>query len=151
MSTHYIWLNSNPESQRQLREASETRAAAFYAAWKAAVRAVADPVREVGERIRRASRVRRTYRELSALSDHHLRDIGLVRGEIAGIADTVAGASPEVGLTLAELRQARSAPSFGGESRVAPLPQADRQQRDAPPRAARRPTDATADSERAAA
>jgi uncharacterized protein YjiS (DUF1127 family) len=152
MSTHYIWLNSNPELQKHLRKASEARAATIYAAWKAIVRAVADPVRAVVELIRRANRVRATYRELSALSDHRLRDIGLSRSEISSVADMVAAASPEVGLTLADLRHARSVPSSSGSgSRVTPLPQRGQQQRSGRSRGERRAGEAARAAGRAAA
>lgn len=151
MSIHYIWLNANPELQEQLREASEARAAAFYAAWKATVRVLVDPVRALVERIHHARRARATYRELSALSDHHLRDIGLFRAEIAGIADAVAASSPDVGLTLAELRQVRSAPSASRGSRREALPREDRRPRSAATEATVRSPAPSAENQRAAA
>ena len=55
-------------------------------------------------RVRRERRARETYRELNRLSDRELNDIGLLRGEIATIADAVTSQPPRTGLTLADLR-----------------------------------------------
>ncbi len=34
----HIWINANPEYRERLRRASEARAAAYYAAWRAVTR-----------------------------------------------------------------------------------------------------------------
>lgn len=124
MAFHYIWLSANPELEEPLRRANEARAAAFYAAWRGAVRALGVPFRRLGAAIRTARRAQRTRRELSALSDRQLEDIGLVRAEIADIARAVAEEPPEVGVTLANLRQrdaASGTPRIGSRrGRAAP-------------------------------
>ena len=126
-----IWLNANPELRDHLRRVNEERAAAFYAAW----RAVTAPVRGLIEAVRRVGRERETYGALSRLSDRQLRDVGLSRSEIGSVVQAIAVAPPEVGLTLAELRQTRSIVPAGRRVAVnnvwrsirgpVPLPRAD--------------------------
>ncbi len=99
-----IWINANPELRGHLRKVNEERSAAFYATWRAATA----PFRGLIETLRRARGERETYRNLSRLSDHMLKDIGISRLEIGSIAQAVAAEPPEAGLTLAELRQTRS-------------------------------------------
>lgn len=66
--------------------------------------AVATAFARHAARVRRERRARETYRELSRLSDRELNDIGLLRGEIATIADAVTSQPPRTGVTLADLR-----------------------------------------------
>ena len=99
-----IWINANPELRGHLRKANEARSAAFYANW----RAVTAPVRGLVEALRRFRSERETYGELSRLSDHMLKDIGISRSEIGSVAQAVAAEPTEAGLTLAELRQTGS-------------------------------------------
>ncbi|HUF87901.1 MAG TPA: DUF1127 domain-containing protein [Thermohalobaculum sp.] len=121
MDSHYIWLNSNPVLHAQLRRANEARSAAVYAAWRAAVQALGAPFRRLGATLRAAGRARETVNALSALSDRDLADIGLHRGEIAGIAravaHAVADAPPGTGVTLAELPRLRAAAERPGAAR----------------------------------
>ena len=116
-----IWINANPELRDHLRKANEERSAAFYATW----RAVTAPFRGLVEAVRRARGERETYRELNRLNDHQLRDIGISRSEIGDIAQAVAVERPEVGLTLAELRQTRHIAPAGRDAPVVPRPRAD--------------------------
>ncbi len=116
-----IWINANPELRGHLRTANEARSAAYYATW----RAVTAPVRGLIEALRRARRERETYRALSRLNDHQLRDIGISRSEIGSIAQAVAVEPPEAGLTLAELRQTRRIAPAGRAAPVVPRPRAD--------------------------
>jgi uncharacterized protein YjiS (DUF1127 family) len=110
MVLDYIWQNANPELRGHLRAANEARAATIYAVW----RKVTAPVRGLIEAVRRANRVRATHKALSRLSDRALRDIGISRSEISYVAHETAGAPPEVGLTIADLRQTESIASAGG-------------------------------------
>ena len=126
-----IWLNANPELRDHLRSVNEERSAAFYAAW----RAVTAPVRGLIEAVRRFRREGATYGVLSRLNDRQLQDIGISRSEIGEVAQAVAATAPEAGLTLAELRQARSiAPAGRRDAEInvwrsirgpVPLPRAD--------------------------
>ena len=116
-----IWLNANPELRDHLRKVNEERSAAFYAAW----RAVTAPARGLVEALRRAYRERQTTRNLSRLDDRHLQDIGISRSEIASIAQAVAVAPPEAGLTVADLRQNRHTTPARHDAQVVPLPRAD--------------------------
>ena len=111
MVIHYIWRNANPNYESQLRRANEARAAAFYAGWRRLAGALGSVFRRGVEAWRRAARARRTEAALSALSDRHLRDIGLERGEIRSIARMVA--EEPAGATLADLRPLRSAYGTG--------------------------------------
>lgn len=114
MVIHYIWRNANPNYESQLRRANEARAAAFYAGWRRLAGAIGGAVTRFIEAQRRAARARRTEAALSALSDRHLRDIGLERGEIQSIAQRVA--ERPTGATLADLRELRSASGTGFRS-----------------------------------
>jgi uncharacterized protein YjiS (DUF1127 family) len=116
-----IWINANPELRDHLRKVNEERAAAYYATW----RAVTAPFRGLIEALRRVRRERQTYGALSRLNDRHLQDIGISRSEIGGIAQAVAVAPPEAGLTLAELRQTQSIIPAGRDAQVVALPRAD--------------------------
>ncbi len=116
-----IWINANPELRGHLRTANEARSAAYYANW----RAVTAPFRGLVEALRRVRRERETYGSLSRLDDRRLQDIGISRSEIGGIAQAVAAEPPEAGLTIAELRQARSVAPAGRDAPVVPLPRAD--------------------------
>lgn len=126
-SFDHIWVSANPEYREQLRRANEARAAAYYAAWRALVRTIGNGFDRVAAALERRRRQRRTHRELSALSDRQLDDIGLRRAEIPFLARKAASARAEI--TLADLPPLRSAPRSGE------LPEA-RHQRPAP-RAAR--------------
>ncbi len=142
-----IWINANPELRGLLRKANEERSAAYYATW----RTVTAPVRGLVEALRRAYREGKTHRALSRLSDRQLRDIGISRSEIGSIAQAVAVAPPEVGLTIADLRRIRSGASAGRDARVAPLPRADQRRGRAGSRVApQTPAAASAQHDRAA-
>ena len=112
-SLDHIWINANPEYRDQLRRANEARAAAYYAAWRTVAGFVGNGFHRLVAAIARARRARRTYRELSALSDRQLNDIGLWRSELPFIAEAVAAGSPQSGATLADLPRLRSAPAEG--------------------------------------
>ena len=116
-----VRINANPELRDHLHKVNEERSAAYYATW----RAVTAPVRGFIEAVRRFRRERETYGRLSSLSDHMLKDIGISRSEIGSIAQAVAAEPPEAGLTIAELRQARSVAPAGRDAPVVPLPRAD--------------------------
>lgn len=107
MAFQYIWLNANPEHRQLLRQANEARAAAYYAAWRATVRVLGAPFRRLAAAIRTAHRVRRTRDALAALGDHQLADIGLHRGEIAGIARAVAAEPAGARVALSDLPRLR--------------------------------------------
>lgn len=111
MVIHYIWRNANPNYETQLRQANEARAAAFYAGWRRLAGAIGGAVTRFIEAQRRAARARRTEEALSALSDRHLRDIGLERGEIQSVARRMA--ERPTGATLADLPRLRSVSGTG--------------------------------------
>jgi uncharacterized protein YjiS (DUF1127 family) len=107
--------------QVQRRE-NEARAAALYAIYQAAKRAISTALRVVVEpisRARRARRAKKTYRVLNALSDRQLRDIGLNRAEIEFLAEAVAMGSPWIGFTVEELRRSGRLPFTRNESSIA--------------------------------
>lgn len=146
MAFHYLTVYGTvPGLDAHLRRAHEERAAAFYAAWKAGVRVLGAPVRRLAAAIRRDRRARRTSRELNALSDHQLSDIGLTRGEIRDIAEIIAAAPPAAGVTLADLRGGGAATS-ADHGTVSPPPRDGRRHQRPAPWQARRP----AERERAA-
>ncbi len=97
--------NANPGLHDHLRKTNEAHSAAFFATFNTIERAIAATLRGFFEVLRRVYRRRKTYRELSRLSDRQLKDIGISRSEIDGVAQTLAGESPEVGLTIADMRQ----------------------------------------------
>ncbi len=80
-----------------------------------------------------------------------LKDIGISRSEIGSVAQAVAAEPPEAGLTIAELRQARSVAPAGRDARVVPLPHADqRRSRDGSWVAPQTPAAASAQRDQAA-
>ncbi len=89
MAYHYLWLSSNPDLADQLRRANEERSAAFYQAFARLWRRLAalkNVVAPVAGWLRRRVRERAALRELAALDDYSLKDIGVSRGEIQRIA-----------------------------------------------------------------
>ena len=112
-----VWLNANPELRTHLRKTSEARAAAFYAAW----RRVSAPLRGLAEFLRRVHRERQTYDALSRLGDRALSDIGLSRSEVRSVSQAIAAEPLEAGMTIADLRRARSGVFTGNEAPVAPM------------------------------
>jgi len=151
MLIDYIQTSTNPDLQEHLRAANEARAARLYGAWKAAGNSLAAPFRGFAEAIRRTRRARRTNRELSALSDRQLRDIGLHRAQIADVAEAVAAQAPATGLSIADLRQGGIVAEPDLRGRVEPPPRDGRRQPRPAPWAARRPARATARPARQAA
>ena len=61
----------------------------IYAADKIGFVSLADWFKRLVEKLERQSKVRSTIKELSALTDHELRDIGISRGDIYSIAHEV--------------------------------------------------------------
>jgi len=116
-----IWLNANPGLRDHLRSVNEERSAAFYATW----RAVTARVRGLVEAVRRIRREGETYGTLSRLNDRQLRDIGISRSEIGGIAQATADVLPGDALTIAELRRSRQTALAGPDANVVPLARAD--------------------------
>ena len=90
MGYHYIWVKSDPITNEQLQRANEERSAAFYSALTTlsrAVQAIPDVASSLWARWRKRQARLASIRELSALSDRDLKDIGIARGEIHRIAD----------------------------------------------------------------
>jgi len=96
--SHITVHSTSPELDRHLRQANEECAAAVYAAWTAIRRAVSTAFRKLDESFDRTRRARKTYRALCALSDRQLRDIGVNRGEIDGVAEAIAAQGSEFGV-----------------------------------------------------
>ncbi len=111
-----IWLNANPELRNHLRAVNEERSAAFYAAWSTVTAAV----RRFIEAVRRVRRERAAYGPLSRLNDRQLKDIGISRSEIGGIARAIAEAPLRYGQTVAELRQLRHTAPLDRKAGVTP-------------------------------
>lgn len=109
MIHYYIWKNSNPQLEETLRRANEERSAAFYAAlgsfWKGAAAGLAALAR-FAERAQRAARERQAIRELNALDDRTLSDIGVPRGAITGIVKALADGVEEPRPVTAVRKQA---------------------------------------------
>lgn len=104
MGYDYIWRNANPEYDEYLRIAQRARAATYHAAWKRCLGVAAAIVEWFTEAHRRAHRARSTYRQLHALDERELKDLGLPRGEIDLVAKAVAAASPDAPVRLVDLR-----------------------------------------------
>ena len=89
MAYHYLWLSANPEYAPHLRRANEERSAAFYQGFASLWRRLSlikVPAAAIAGWLQRRVRERAALRELSALDDHSLKDIGIARGEIRRIA-----------------------------------------------------------------
>lgn len=90
MGYHYIWVKSDPITSEQLQRANEARSAAFYTALKLVSRAVGvipATASALWTRWRKRQARLASIRELSALSDRELKDIGIARGEIYHVAE----------------------------------------------------------------
>ena len=93
MIYYYIWTSTNPDLQEHLRRANEHRSAAWYATFKAigaGFGALRPAVTSLAEWFSRRVRERAAIRELSALSEHELKDIGIARNDIPWIAGETA-------------------------------------------------------------
>lgn len=109
MIYHYIWTSTHPELRGILRQVNEDRSAAFYAVLKPLRNAVSNTLAAVSrfaENARRGARERAAMRELNALSDRTLKDIGVPRGEIRRIAHDLADGvtEPRVQVVAARAR-----------------------------------------------
>ncbi len=82
--------NSGPDSVRKGHFGADSRAETLSRAAYRAIDAVEAAVRALIERLRADRRRRLTIRELSALNDHNLRDIGLHRSQIRSVAHALA-------------------------------------------------------------
>lgn len=97
MSYHYIWLSSNPNIAEHLRRASEDRSAYVYrklGTLRRLLSGTKDAVLDLVDWFRRRVQERAVLRELSALDDLSLKDIGISRSDIYRVAiDSVAAAA----------------------------------------------------------
>jgi uncharacterized protein YjiS (DUF1127 family) len=85
-ATRDAWQGHTPELERAARRARAEAAAALVAALG---RGVIAAVRFVGDAVAATLETRRTARELRALSDHLLKDLGLRRDQIDCVARRV--------------------------------------------------------------
>lgn len=93
MGFTHIWFFANADLQDRLRTANERRAAAAYDVFRRVGRVLGGIARMVGriEATRRRRRqVAATVRELNALDDDILQDIGIPRGIIRDVAHALA-------------------------------------------------------------
>jgi len=91
--------------QAPLRGPRLPGADALSAALRGIGRRALDAVEGHLARRRRMRRADETYRALSRLSDRELNDIGLMRAEIADVAQALASESPGSRATIADLRR----------------------------------------------
>lgn len=90
MGLHHIWITGDPVAIQHLQRANEERSAAFYAALKSIGRGfatMATTFRSLRAQWQRRQRKLAAIRELNALDDYNLKDIGVSRGEIEHIAE----------------------------------------------------------------
>lgn len=99
-----IFLSDPPEYQELRRRRNEAKAAAFYAAAKSLRVGVSAALQS----LRRWNKERHAIQELSALDDRILKDIGLERRDIRGVARSYARGEPAK-TTAAEAAPAESA------------------------------------------
>ena len=77
MGIGWLWHYTRSGGTDGLREDNEARAAAFYGRWRTACVILEDLTRRALDRRRDARRRRAGLRELGALSNHLLDDVGL--------------------------------------------------------------------------
>lgn len=93
MAYHYIWMSNQPHLAGFLRRANEERSAAIYATFRGigrGIRLVGAAVTGFLARQARKQRERAAIRDLEALDDRLLKDIGVARGEIRRVAHDLA-------------------------------------------------------------
>ncbi|MCA8906484.1 MAG: DUF1127 domain-containing protein [Rhodospirillaceae bacterium] len=112
MGIAHAWILSRPEYRPHVQAALDSRAAALSttaaASWHGLASLVSWPVRAVGRVVGRVVRRRALLRQLGGLSDRMLKDIGVSRSEIDGLAQHYA-VHPGVRLELADLQRSRAA------------------------------------------
>ena len=77
MGIGWLWHYTRSDGTDRLRRDNEARAAAFHARWRAVYLLTEDTIRRLVDRRRDARRRRTGLRELDALSNHLLDDVGL--------------------------------------------------------------------------
>lgn len=134
MGFTHIWFFANPDLQDRLRATNERKAAAAYnlfrrlGRWLAAARQALGTLRATR---RRRREIAVTIRELNALDDDILHDIGIPRGAIRDVARGLAtdepvgppandaGVGERPALALVVDRPARPVPTAAGERQCA--------------------------------
>ena len=77
MGIGWLWHHTRSDRSDRFRETNEAKAAAFHARWRLLHLLVEEATRRVVDRGSAARRRRTGLRELAALSDHLLDDVGL--------------------------------------------------------------------------
>lgn len=133
MGLGYLWLLAHPEHRRTVRAAEEARAAAYHAFFAAVGRGISGAVGAGVRKLRHVMMRRATFRELYRLDDAMLKDLGVQRGEIWHIADSLAAAATGGQPAQEESRQAPETVAKAAPAKAAPATAAPKRHEVAPP------------------
>lgn len=133
MINYNPWLSNDAHSRTLQAQHNENMAASYFEALKplrVALDTTLSPLRHAAQFWRRRQLHNKAVRELSALDDHMLKDIGISRSQIGNVALMASLEPQSAGLARSSIRPAAAKPAqqrpAETECQIIPLAQPDR-------------------------